>query len=69
MKYELTDKGALYVEENILPVSLPQQQILSNFKTKICSLSPKDILQYVYTKYPQYTTKSLIKKDILGQDE
>lgn len=66
-KYTLTALGMAYVEANIITV-LTQEQIdfLSEFKRKIMHLSPKTILKYVYTNYPEYTSKSVIKDEVLG---
>lgn len=66
-KYTLTPLGREYVDANIITL-LTQEQIafLSEFKRKIVQLSPKAILKYVYTKYPDYTSKSLIKDEVLG---
>lgn len=66
-KYTLTALGIAYVETNIIAI-LTQDQIdfLSEFKRKIMNLSPRAILKYVYTKYPEYTSKSVIKDEVLG---
>ena len=68
-KYQILSTGERYVEEKILPhITDEQLNILSSFKNKITSLSPKQILKYVYTKYPKYAENSLIKKEVLDDD-
>ncbi|MBD5083967.1 MAG: hypothetical protein HDT33_02585 [Clostridiales bacterium] len=66
-KYTLTLMGKRYVEAKIITL-LTQEQIefLSEFKKKIIQLPPKAILKYVYTNYPDYTSKSVIKDEVLG---
>lgn len=67
MKYEITSKGSEYVKERILGYISPEQEdLLTRFKAKIISMPPKQILKYVYKKYPQYTKKSLIIDEVLG---
>ncbi|MVB12312.1 hypothetical protein CAFE_30450 [Caprobacter fermentans] len=68
MKYEIATQGIKYVEEEILPLDPDQLSILEIFKKKIISLYPKQILKYVYTKYPKYTTNSLIKDEVMRDD-
>ena len=66
MQYKLLSLGKKYVENEILPSQEQSQlDILLAFKKKITSLSPKMILRYVYTKYPEMTDKSLIKDEVL----
>ena len=68
-KYSLLKMGESYVVENILPnVTSEQRSLLALFKKKITSLYPKQLLKYVYSKYPDYTTKSLIKNEVLDDE-
>lgn len=68
-KYQLLSVGEKFVKENIIDeLTAEQISILSKFKEKITELSPKQILKYVYTKYPEYTEKSLIKKEVLDNE-
>lgn len=68
-KYSLLKMGENYVVENILPsVNDEQKILLETFKRKITSIYPKQLLKYVYSKYPDYTTKSLIKDEVLDDE-
>ena len=68
-KYHILSTGERYVKEAILPDITPEQEsILSAFKKKITSLSPKQILKYVYTKYPEYAENSLIKDEVFDNE-
>lgn len=61
-QYKLTEKGMKYVNDKIIKSFDPEQiEILELFKTKINSLSLDQLLYYVYNKYPDMTTNSLIK--------
>ncbi len=44
-----------------------QWETLDEFKRRCTATSLKTLLRYVYTKYPETTTKSKIKKDVLGE--
>lgn len=70
MKYSIDKIGIEYVKSQIIDY-VPQetQNLLSAFKTKIIATNIKDILRYVYIKYPEQTVKSLIKDDVLGHEK
>ena len=68
-KYQILVTGERYVEEKILPNRTNEQELLlSKFKSKITTLSPKQILKYVYTKYPDYTVNSIIRDKVLDNE-
>lgn len=68
-KYTLLKLGENYVREQILPQATQEQlALLEKFKRKITSLYPRQLLKYVYSKYPDYTKKSLIKDEVLDDD-
>ena len=68
-KYQILTTGERYVTEKIIPlISRDTEQILSSFKRKITLLSPKQILKYVYTNYPEYAENSLIKDEVLDNE-
>lgn len=60
--FALSALGMRYVEEKALfgGLSDTQKGILKEFKSKINTLSLKDLLRYVYGRYPQWTSKSTI---------
>lgn len=68
LKYEIYKNGINYTEKELLDkIGEEQKSILERFKRKINSLSPKQLLKYVYTNYPDYTEKSTIKKEVLDE--
>ena len=68
-QYVIEKMGISFVKERILPnVSNDIIQLLTDFKKKINSLSPKAILKYVYTNYPDYTKNSVIKDEVLSSE-
>lgn len=68
-KYQILTTGERFVTERILPDITPDQiRIMSDFKRKITSLTPKQILKYVYLKYPEYAENSLIKDEVLDYE-
>jgi len=70
MQYEIDGLGKQYVEKKIIPLLNSEHiKLLEMFKRKIVKTSAKNILCYVYTKYPESAKNSIIKKDILGDDD
>ncbi len=64
--YSLTQKGIKFVEEKLLDqFNKDQLELLSNFKSKINKLSLNAILNYVYNKYPDSASNSLIKDNYI----
>jgi uncharacterized protein YwgA len=67
-EFKLTDEGARWVLENLWPsLSDAQQQLLRQFKAKLAGAPLRALLKYVYTQYPNMTSQSKIKDEILGQ--
>lgn len=68
MQYKLLSLGKKYVESEIIAKLTDEEVgILTDYKHRIVSTSPKAILRYVYTKYPDMTENSLIKNEVLGE--
>lgn len=68
-EYRMLKLGEDYVDCKIRPeLTAEQLDVLLQFKKKITSLSPKQILRYVYTKYPDFTSNSLIKDEVFDDD-
>jgi hypothetical protein len=68
-EYKIAKNDVNFVQQKIIGEKLIMQNqldILEHFKKRINSLSPKQILRYTYTKYPEYTANSLIKSEVLG---
>ncbi len=64
-KYILSEKGKNYVEDRLLSFYNDKKDTLDNFKLKFVGNSLKNILKYVYTKYPEMTANSKIKEEVL----
>lgn len=65
--YRIADEGTGFVESELLPnIREEHQSLLEQFKRKITDMPIKKLLHYVYTKYPEYTDKSLIKEEVLN---
>lgn len=65
-KIMLTDKGVEYTKNLYELLSEAQISTLKQFKAKLNSSTLKTILRYVYLNYPDYTSDSQIKDNILG---
>ncbi len=60
-KYSLSRLGRDYVEENLyLLLSDNQKIMLDNLKSRVTRASLGQLIEYVYGKYPDYTSKSKI---------
>ena len=64
--FELTERGQRYY--SVLLEELPPgaEQALVNFKSRFARLPLRQLVRYVYERYPQFTDKSEIRDEILG---
>ena len=69
-EFSLTADGRGFVEEE-LRSSLTDEQwaVLDEFKARCTSASLRSLLRYVYAKYPEMTTKSKIREEVLSEYE
>lgn len=67
-RFQLSEKGMTFTDNKLFkPLSNNQKLILKIFKRRINEASLNAILRYIYIKYPNYTKKSKIRDEILGQ--
>jgi uncharacterized protein YwgA len=62
--YRITQKGIVHLKNNT-----QQEQLFDSItymKHKYNNLPLVELLRYVYTKYPEYTSESIIKDELLG---
>ncbi|CCE76642.1 hypothetical protein [Clavibacter nebraskensis] len=66
--FKLTERGWKYFDA--LSKELPQNAIreLEEFKSRFASIPLRQLVRYVYQRYDSFTTKSVIREDILGPD-
>lgn len=66
--FSLSLLGTEFVECKLPTWGVTQNQIdlLTEFKTRCCDASLHNLLRYVYTRYPDMTTKSKIKDHVLS---
>lgn len=66
-RFEISKKGVEFIEKKnkYKELSDNQKSILSAFKARYNKAKLRDILRYVYTKYPDFTEKSVIKDKVL----
>lgn len=66
--FSLTDLGKEFVESRLKDrLSAKQWEILDKFKARCTSASLAALLKYVYTRYPETTTRSTIRDQVLGR--
>jgi len=66
-RFSLSKLGREFVKEELLnSLSKEQWDALDEFKRRCTSAELKTLLRYVYTKYPDMTTKSKIRKRVIG---
>lgn len=63
--FSLDEKGLKFTKKMYDSLSGDQRNLLEKFKAETQKLSLRALLKYVYSKYPEYTTKSKIKDSIL----
>lgn len=66
--FSLTERGERFVRKMLPKWDLTKDQIaiLQEFKTRCVEASLRSLLRYTYTRYPEMTGKSKIKKELLG---
>lgn len=66
--FTLSPMGKKFVERKVdsWGVTENQLKLLTEFKTRCCEASLHNLLRYVYSRYPDMTTKSKIKDNVLG---
>lgn len=67
--FKLSEMGEKFVRSKIHDswgVTQNQLTLLTEFKTRCCEASLHNLLRYVYSRYPDMTTKSKIKNHVLG---
>jgi hypothetical protein len=64
--FDLTDLGRRYYDMLIqqLPPTVPHE--LYEFKVRFAGLPLRQLIRYVYERYPDFTEKSIIREDVLG---
>jgi hypothetical protein len=65
--FQLTERGHRYYDALIQQLSPEVVQELSQLKARFGSLPLRQLVRYVYERYPAYTERSLIRDEILGE--
>lgn len=65
----LTKRGRAYYE--VIAAELSPDSIIeaSNLKDKFGNIPLRQLIRYVYTQYPSYTSKSIIRDQVLGRNK
>lgn len=65
IEYSLTPLGIEFIEAGEAgSLSENQKKIIEEFKYRCLSISLRDLVRYVYQKYPKYTNNSKIKDEV-----
>lgn len=64
--FELTDRGQRYYRALLEELPPEAEQTLANFKNRFARLPLRQLVRYVYERYPQFTDRSEIRDEILG---
>lgn len=65
--FDLTELGCKYYEALIRVLPEGTESTLSDFKARFGALPLRQLIRYVYKKYPDYTEKSVIGDEILNK--
>jgi uncharacterized protein len=66
--FELTDRGWNYFRAVLRDLPAEAPQVISEFKRRFAVIPLRQLVRYVYERYPEFTDKSEIRRDILGHD-
>jgi len=67
--FHLTERGWRYFNALTQELSKDSLLELQNFKRRFAYLPLRQLIRYVYTRYEQFTTKSLIRDEVLGNGQ
>lgn len=65
-EFNLTPKGSEFAKSLYAGLSQTQQKLVQEFKRRLVKAPLRSLLRYVYTTYPEQTSRSQIKEQILG---
>ncbi|MDO8184676.1 hypothetical protein Q5424_04925 [Conexibacter sp. JD483] len=65
--FELTERGMDYYRALLSELPPEAELVLRDFKKRFASLPLRQLVRYVYERYPQFTDKSEIRDEILGR--
>jgi hypothetical protein len=63
--FQLTDRGKKYYAALIAELPSNAESLLTEFKDRFASLPLRQLVRYVYERYPEFTDKSEIRDEIL----
>jgi uncharacterized protein len=63
--FDLTDRGFKYYAALIAELPSDAEGVLTRFKERFASLPLRQLVRYVYERYPEFTDKSEIRDQIL----
>jgi hypothetical protein len=63
--FELTDVGERYYQAVLRDLPQEAEATLEGFKRRFASLPLRQLVRYVYKRYPEYTDRSEIRDDVL----
>lgn len=64
----LTDQGWNYYRAVLKDLPPEAPRLIADFKKRFASISLRQLVRYVYERYPEFTDKSEIRNQILGRD-
>ncbi|HLE00568.1 MAG TPA: hypothetical protein VJB59_09930 [Bdellovibrionota bacterium] len=64
--FQLSERGYNFAKTIYDTLSQNQKKLLQEFKTRTATVPLRALLRYVYQQYPEMTTKSRIKEQVLG---
>jgi hypothetical protein len=65
--FTLTSRGQQYYKALLSELPPNAEQVLADFKSKFGRLPLRQLVRYVYERYPQFTDQSEIRDEILGR--
>ena len=64
--FELTERGLRYYAALVKELPAEAEEVLTAFKDRFAGLPLRQLVRYVYERYPDFTDRSEIRDQILG---
>ncbi len=64
---ELTEKGRRYYEALLSELPDDAELVVAELKRRFCAIPLRRLVRYVYQRYPEFTDKSIIRGQVLGE--
>lgn len=65
-QFQLTEKGMRFAADLFSSLATNQKKLLKEFKARMVAVPLRALLRYVYENYPEQTSRSQIREEVIG---